>query len=111
MGALLTPEVSPKEPGWWRRSLKGVTSGRKSVPLPAMTPTLSGLTGKTVGRYVIERELGRGGTAIVYLGRGGMGSEPVAIKMLRHELLESLSAEQFLKEIRRTETLDHPRIV
>jgi serine/threonine-protein kinase len=67
--------------------------------------------GETVGRYCLERELGRGATSIVYLGRDVSAAAPVAIKVLRPELLSAISAERFLREIRLTSTLQHPSIV
>jgi len=62
-------------------------------------------------RYVIERELGRGATAIVYLARDLAQGRMVAIKMLRHELVSSVGAELFLREIRLLAGLQHPHIV
>ena len=63
------------------------------------------------GRYQIERVLGEGATAVVYLGRDMQGGRAVAIKLLRPELAESTMNGRFLKEIRRTALLDHPRIL
>src|SRR5207244_4585703 len=63
-----------------------------------------------VGRYSIERELGRGGTSIVYLARDQESGTHVALKVLRVELAESVSADLFLREIRHTSALDHPGI-
>ncbi|MEQ1690288.1 MAG: serine/threonine-protein kinase [Gemmatimonas sp.] len=65
----------------------------------------------TVGPYRVERELGRGGSAVVYLARHIDGGEDVAVKVLRPELAQSMSAERFLREIRVTAGLDHPGIV
>ncbi len=62
------------------------------------------------GRYNVERELGRGATAIVYLAHDLTHSRQVAIKMLRPELAESMSAGQFLEEIRRVTAIRHPHI-
>ena len=61
-------------------------------------------------RYTIERELGRGATAVVYLARDRSTARSVALKVLRPELAESLSADRFLREIRVTQTLTHPHI-
>src|SRR5688500_11085716 len=63
------------------------------------------------GRYEIERVLGEGATAVVYLARDTQGGRAVAIKLLRPELAESATNGRFLKEIRRTALLDHPRIL
>jgi tRNA A-37 threonylcarbamoyl transferase component Bud32/TolB-like protein len=72
---------------------------------------LVGDPGEFAGRYRIERELGRGATATVYLAYDSESARQVAIKVLRPELAESLGARQFLKEIRLTATLSHPNIV
>jgi serine/threonine-protein kinase len=63
------------------------------------------------GRYQIERELGRGGMAMVYLARDLKHDRLVALKVLRPELTASLGAERFLREIQLTAGLDHPHIV
>src|SRR5688500_5267621 len=69
------------------------------------------LSGLFAGRYIIDRVLGRGGTAIVYLARDQQRGHDVAIKVLRPEFAESIGAERFLKEIRLSEQLHHPQIV
>jgi len=63
------------------------------------------------GRYTIERELGRGGMATVYLARDLKHDRPVALKVLRPELATVLGAERFLREIRLTAQLQHPHIL
>jgi len=63
------------------------------------------------GRYTIERELGRGGMATVYLARDVKHDRPVALKLLRPELAAVLGAERFLREIRFTAQLQHPHIL
>jgi TolB-like protein len=76
-----------------------------------MSGTYTALSGVFAGRYAIERELGRGGTAIVYLARDQQRGHAVAIKVLRAELAESVGAERFLKEIQLSQQLHHPQIV
>src|SRR5437016_11160894 len=61
--------------------------------------------------YAIERELGHGGMAIVYLARDVKHDRPVALKVLRPELAAVLGAERFLREIRVTGQLQHPHIL
>src|SRR5688500_16758815 len=61
--------------------------------------------------YTIERELGRGGEAIVYLARELHTGRRVAIKILRPELAASLHAERFLQEIQIISGLVHPNIL
>jgi TolB-like protein len=76
-----------------------------------MDGTSTVLSGVFAGRYLIERELGHGGSAIVYLARDQQRGHPVAIKVLRQELAESVGAERFLKEIRLNQRLHHPYIL
>lgn len=72
------------------------------------TPTV--LVSELADRYTIERELGRGATAVVYLARDRTADRLVALKVLRPELAESLSADRFVREIRVTQQLSHPHI-
>ena len=62
-------------------------------------------------RYDIERELGHGGMAIVYLARDARHGRRVAVKVLRPELATSLGAERFLREINIAARLTHPNIL
>jgi tetratricopeptide (TPR) repeat protein len=62
-------------------------------------------------RYRIERKLGEGGMAIVYLARDSRHGRPVALKVLRRELGTTLGAERFLQEITIAARLVHPNIV
>jgi tRNA A-37 threonylcarbamoyl transferase component Bud32 len=62
-------------------------------------------------RYVIERELGRGGMATVYLTRDEKHDRHVALKLLHGELAAALGPERFLREIKLTARLDHPHIL
>ncbi len=63
------------------------------------------------GRYRIERELGAGGMASVYLAEDLKHQRRVAIKVLRPELAAVIGAERFLVEIRTTANLQHPHIL
>ena len=63
------------------------------------------------GHYTIERELGRGGMAIVYLALDVRHDRRVALKVLRPELAAALGAERFLREIRIAAGLQHPNIL
>jgi tetratricopeptide (TPR) repeat protein len=62
-------------------------------------------------RYLIEREVGRGGMATVYLARDLKHDRPVALKVLRPELTVALGADRFLREIRIAARCHHPNIV
>ena len=67
--------------------------------------------GPFTGRYVIEHELGRGASAIVYRARDLERGRVVAIKVLHDELVQSTASDRFLREIRRHSGLQHPRIL
>src|SRR6476620_534024 len=60
--------------------------------------------------YRVERELGRGGMATVYLCTDLRDQKQVAIKVLRHELGSAVIVERFLREIAFASELDHPQI-
>jgi serine/threonine-protein kinase len=62
-------------------------------------------------RYTIERELGRGGMATVYLARDLKHDRPVALKVLSPELAAVLGPERFLREVKITARLNHPHIL
>ena len=62
-------------------------------------------------KYRIERELGAGGMATVYLAEDLKHDRKVAIKVLRPELAAVIGAERFLKEIKTTANLQHPHIL
>ena len=76
-----------------------------------MTDALTRLTTALTDRYTIERELGAGGMATVYLAHDVRHDRPVALKVLRPELAAILGGERFLKEIRLTANLQHPHIL
>src|SRR5436853_1227086 len=62
-------------------------------------------------RYIIERELGAGGMATVYLAHDVRHDRKVAVKVLRPELAAVIGADRFLKEIKVTANLQHPHIL
>jgi len=76
-----------------------------------MDGSLGMLSGTFAGRYRVERELGRGASATVYLARDSQRDRSVAIKVLRPELAATVGADRFLREIARNERLQHPYIV
>jgi eukaryotic-like serine/threonine-protein kinase len=63
------------------------------------------------GRYRLEREVGEGGMATVYLAEDIRHGRRVAVKVLRPELTAVVGAERFLAEIRTTAALQHPHIL
>jgi serine/threonine-protein kinase len=60
-------------------------------------------------RYEVEREIGKGGNARIFLAKDPNGQR-VALKILHPELLVSVAADRFLREIRLASKLDHPHI-
>jgi len=62
-------------------------------------------------RYLIDRELGRGGMATVYLARDLRHRRPVAVKVLHPELAYVVGADRFLREIEVAANLNHPHIL
>jgi TolB-like protein/Flp pilus assembly protein TadD len=62
-------------------------------------------------RYVLEREIGRGGMATVYLAHDLKHDRHVALKVLHADLGVAVGPERFLREIRTTARLDHPHIL
>ena len=73
--------------------------------------TLTGLTSALADRYRIERELGAGGMATVFLAEDLKHHRKVALKVLKAELTAALGAERFVKEITTTAALQHPHIL
>ena len=69
------------------------------------------LAGSLSHRYRIERKLGEGGMANVYLAHDLPHGRQVAIKVMRPELTEALSKERFLREIQLLARLQHPHIL
>jgi serine/threonine-protein kinase len=69
------------------------------------------LAASLAGRYTIDREIGRGGMATVYLARDIKHDRPVALKILNPELGAVLGVERFLAEIRVTANLQHPNLL
>ncbi len=72
---------------------------------------ISGLTAALGDRYRIERELGTGGMATVYLARDLRHDRDVALKVLKPELAAVLGADRFIVEIKTTASLQHPHIL
>ena len=76
-----------------------------------MTTPVAKLTAALSDRYRIERELGAGGMATVYLAQDLKHDRKVALKVLRPELAAVIGAERFLSEIKTTANLQHPHIL
>ncbi|HEY0778552.1 MAG TPA: serine/threonine-protein kinase, partial [Gemmatirosa sp.] len=118
-GRLATPAVAPllgraAAQGALRDAVhdaldEAVDEAARTVALQA--DVAEALRSALAGRYAVERELGRGGTATVYLARDLRHGRPVALKVLAPALGAALSAERFLREIRVTAALQHPHIL
>ena len=76
-----------------------------------MPMTLEQLSAALADRYRVERELGAGGMATVYLAHDLRHDRKVALKVLRPELAAVIGGERFLAEIRTTANLQHPHIL
>jgi len=76
-----------------------------------LSDALPRLVAALADRYLIERELGAGGMATVYLAQDIKHDRKVAIKVLRPELAAVIGAERFLSEIKTTANLQHPHIL
>src|SRR5690242_21581556 len=76
-----------------------------------MTEAGPHLTTALADRYRVQRELGQGGMATVYLAQDLKHDRPVAIKVLKPELAAVIGAGRFLREIKTIATLQHPHIL
>ncbi len=76
-----------------------------------MSEPIERLNAALSGRYRIEREIGQGGMATVYLADDLRHERKVALKVLKPELDAVVGAERFLSEIKTTANLQHPHIL
>ena len=76
-----------------------------------MSDAISRLNAALEGRYAIQRELGEGGMAKVYLADDLKHERKVALKVLKPELAAVVGAERFLAEIKTTANLQHPHVL
>jgi serine/threonine protein kinase/Flp pilus assembly protein TadD len=76
-----------------------------------LTEMLESVKAALESRYSIERELGRGGMATVYLAQDFRHGRSVAVKVLHPELASALGSDRFLREIRLAARLNHPHIL
>ena len=100
-----SPLAMPTDPV--SESVRSSAARPESAPLDVASP------GQRViaERYAIEHEIGRGGTATVYLATDLRHRRPVAVKMLRPALAAGLGVERFRQEITVTANLQHPHIL
>ena len=76
-----------------------------------MSDTLARLERALADRYDVEREIGAGGMAVVYLARDLKHDRQVALKVLRPEVASSIGPDRFLREIQIAAKLSHPHIL
>src|SRR5262249_25595787 len=96
------------------RRVLSVPSGNETVPEPGheQTPDSSAPQPERIGRYRIERVLGKGGFGLVYLAHDDQLQRSVAIKVPHRKLVDRPeAAEAYLTEARTVANLDHPNIV
>ena len=86
-------------------------SGAQADLSSSMPGEIQGLAAALAERYKIEREIGRGGMATVYLARDLRHDRRVALKVLNPDLGAVLGVERFLAEIRVTANLQHPNLL
>ena len=97
--------------GWLARTDPLSDVERSLIPESAMSDAIARLNAALEGRYVIERELGEGGMATVYLADDLKHERKVALKVLKPELAAVVGADRFLTEIKVTANLRHPHIL
>jgi TolB-like protein/Flp pilus assembly protein TadD len=99
----------------WGRANLAAEHGTRQIPAIAhhsgSDDLSTALTAGLSDRYAIERPLGRGGMATVYLARDVKHDRPVALKVLLPELAASLGPERFQREIRLAARLQHPHVL
>ena len=90
-------------------------SPHRSSPTPTMTPlgddVIAALRTGLGDRYQVEREIGRGGMATVYLAHDVKHGRPVALKVLHPDLTPALGADRFVREVQTIAGLRHPHIL
>jgi len=81
------------------------------TPTSRLVPISEQLTAALAGRYTIERRVGEGGMATVYLARDVRHNRRVALKVLKPDLAAVVGVERFLAEIETTANLQHPHLL
>src|SRR5881296_854182 len=105
---------SPPDPQTICRGWRGSAAQSRFQDISTSSPLTdlpAALAAGLRDRYVLERELGRGGMATVYLARDVRHRRAVAVKVLRPELAAVLGPERFLREIEVAAQLNHPHIL
>src|SRR5512143_2816696 len=92
-------------------ALEGPNAGVTRATAPRDVERLDEFTAALADRYRVERELGAGGMATVYLAQDLRHNRQVAVKVLREDLTASLGKARFLREITIAAGLTHPHIL
>lgn len=90
------------------KRLGSMYAAHQTGPMP---DAITRLNNALAGRYRIERELGEGGMAVVYLAQDQKHERRVALKVLKPDLAAVVGPERFLAEIKTTANLQHPHIL
>ncbi|HVF16024.1 MAG TPA: protein kinase, partial [Steroidobacteraceae bacterium] len=94
------------------RSHRGLYSSNAILsPRVSLLPSNGRLQAALASKYDLERELGRGGMATVYMARDLRHDRNVAIKVLRDEVVESLARDRFIRETQLAARLNHPHVL
>jgi tetratricopeptide (TPR) repeat protein len=94
-----------------RESIRLNSHASQGSALIVVSDVFDRLSVAFAGRYALERELGRGGMATVYLAQDLRHDRPIAVKVLHPELAATLGPERFQREIRVAAQLQHPHIL
>ncbi len=92
-------------------TLKTTDAVNKNGTEPWSSPVVSRFLAGLADRYVVDRQLGRGGMGVVYLARDARLGRSVAIKVLYPEVAKRIDPDMFQGEIRITAALQHPHIL
>src|SRR5829696_2504357 len=95
----------------WSRAIPPSRRGLEHDGVGSVSDVPAGLATALADRYRIDRELGMGGMATVYLAEDLKHRRKVAIKVLRPELAAVIGADRFLREIATIAGLQHPHIL
>src|SRR5256712_8774196 len=95
----------------WPRATAASIMHRPPLVRLRLADALTRVQAAFAGRYVIEREIGRGGMATVYLARDVKHDRAAAIKVVDPEAASAIAIERFLREIKVAARLQHPHIL
>ncbi len=102
---------SPAHRSNWHAQVRSPIIHPSPTPEPPLTSPIPTFASALDDRYRIEREIGQGGMATVYLAEDLKHRRNVAIKVVHPELSAVIGSERFLKEIELTANLQHPHIL